>query len=128
MPPKIDFSDDSDLDTPAATVLPVKTKPLQRPSRDQLAAASAVAEDAGFKTRSTTGHVDPSVPMTVTGRPRRKPGRPKGPKSERITLELYADDLAAFINLCDGEWEGVPYKVGFRKLLDAYKQGQRRGN
>ena len=124
MPRRIDFSDDSDLDTPSAPTLPVKTTPLQRPSRDELAAASAVAEDAGFKTRSTTGEPGQSVPMTVTGRPRRKPGRPRGPKSERITLELYADDLAAFIKLCDGEWEGVPYKVGFKTLLDSYRKNR----
>ena len=75
MPPKVDFSDTGE--DPVAP-LPVKRGSINRPDRDELAAASAVAENAGFATRSTASSIDPVPGRESEGiRRRRKPGRPR---------------------------------------------------
>lgn len=126
MPPKVDFSDTGE--DPVAP-LPVKRGSINRPDRDELAAASAVAENAGFATRSTASSIDPVPGRESEGiRRRRKPGRPKGPPTERVTFELYAEDLQRFRDLCDDDWDGVPYKHGFRTLLEAYAARAERGS
>ena len=126
MPRSFNWSDDGDTES---ADLPLKTKKVVRPDAEAVKAATKVAEANGFATRTTVEASDDQPQRRSGGdggggegepRRRRKRGRPRGPKSERVTYDLYAEDVQRFFDLCEDEWE-CTYKQGFQKLLAAYE-------
>lgn len=125
MPTDFNFRDDDDENDAAAPTskLPLKKKRIERPSADVIHKATQVGEEAGFPVRATrTADATTIVSDTREESPRpRKKGRPKGPRSQRVTYDLHYEDVEAFKDICDEELGGVTYKEGFRMLLEAYR-------